>query len=134
MSRQLSANEYSPITTHGPKAEYVPKQLLADLAAIVNIAHGGNFTTNVYSADGFYDFVLGLTASQTGSLIMQRYIDDAATVALDAGQSLSLSAATAGVLTVTDGKPFATFTVEITNTNGSLSTTLSSIAALMSSH
>jgi len=135
MSRQLGANEYSPIAAHGPKAEYVPAALIAELQAISSIAASSNYTTQLYSADGYYDFVLGLKSTQAGAINFLRYIDDAGTVLLDGtAPTQALVANTAAVFIETDAKPYASFKVQITNSSGTTAATLSNIAALMSAH
>jgi hypothetical protein len=132
MPRQLSANEYSQIVARGPRAEYVPAQLLSDIAAITTIAASDNWTSELYSADGYYNIVIGLTSSQSGALNLLRYVDDAGAVLLDGtAPTAALTAATAAVLVSNDGKPFASWKVQITNT-GESAATISDVAALMS--
>jgi hypothetical protein len=133
MSRQLSAEEFQPIAAHGPKAEYVPAALITAIAAITTIAASGNFTSPLYSADGYHDWSIGVTSSQTGAVLLLRYIDDLGQVALDTGQTTALVAATAAVLTVIDGKPFASYQLKLTNTGGS-GASISAFAALTSAH
>jgi hypothetical protein len=132
MPRQLSANEYEQIVAKGPKAEYVPAALIAAVNAITTIPSSGNFTSALMSADGYYDMVIGLTSTQSGSLILLRYVDDAGLVPIDAGQSQALTANVAAVLVVT-GQPFASYQLKITNTSGS-SATVSNFAALSAAH
>jgi hypothetical protein len=135
MPRQLSANEYSPPNAHGPKLEFVPGALIAELKAIVNIPLSSNYTTALYSADGFYDFVLGLTSSQAGAINFLRYIDDAGTVLVDStAPTQAIVAATPEVFKITDGVPFAAFKVQVTNTSGTTAAVLTNIAALISAH
>jgi hypothetical protein len=134
MPRQSSANEYSLIVSHGPRAEYVPAALIAELKAIASIAASGNYTTALYSADGYYDLVVALTSSQAGAINLLRYVDDAGTVLLDAtAPTQALVAATPAALVEVDAKPYASFKVQITNT-GASAATLSAIAALQSAH
>jgi hypothetical protein len=131
MTRQLSAGEGPVIMAHGPKAEYVPTALIASVPGTV--AASGSWTSALMTADGYYDFSLGVTQSQAGSITLLRFIDDLGQVALDTGQSTALTAATAGVLIVVDGHPCATFQVKISNSGGSTGT-VSAFAALMSAH
>lgn len=135
MPRQQSADEFHEIFTRGPRAEFVPSALIAELQAIVSIALSSNYTTALYSADGFYDFVLGLKSTQAGAINFLRYIDDGGTVLVDStAPTQAIVANTAEVLKVTDGVPFASFKVQITNTSGTTAATLSNIAALQSAH
>jgi hypothetical protein len=134
MPRQLNASEYTKPAAVGPRLEYVPTALIAALKA-ASIAASGNFTSPVISADGYYNFILGLTPSQAGTLTFQAFIDDAGTVPAAAAQTVALTGAAAAVLKVNcdqDGyTPFASFTVSISNSGGSAGT-LSNVAALLS--
>jgi hypothetical protein len=135
MSRQPTAGEFQPILAHGPKVEYVPAALIADLQGAGSIAPSGNYTSPLFSADGYYDMVVALTSSQAGAINLLRYVDDARAVLLDAtAPTQALTAATPGVLIVTDGKPFASYQVKVSNSSGSTAATLSNIAALTSAH
>ena len=135
MSRQFSLGEYQPIVARGPRVEYLPTALLAELQAIASIASDSNYTTALYSAErDYYDMVIALTSSQAGAINLLRYVDDAGTVLLDAtAPTAALTAATPAVFIEQDGKPYASFKVEITNTSGSAAT-LSDIAVLQSTH
>jgi len=123
------------MVAHGPKAEYVPAALLAELKAIVSIALSSSYTTAVYCADGYYDMVIALTSSQAGAINLLRYVDDAGTILIESTPpTVALVAATPNALIVTDGKPFASFKVQITNTSGITAATLSNIGSLQSAH
>jgi hypothetical protein len=78
MPRQLSANEYTRPAAHGPKMEYVPAALVAELKAIVSIPLSSNYTTAVYSADGYYDIAVGLTSTQAGAINLLQSLDQLA--------------------------------------------------------
>jgi hypothetical protein len=135
MPRQLSTEEYQPIVAHGPKAGYVPDALIADLQDAGLIAADGDYTSPLFSADGYYDVVVALTSSQAGAINLLRYVDDAGAVLLDVtAPTQALTAATPAVLVVLDGKPFASYQVQVTNSSGSTAATLSNIAALTSAH
>lgn len=133
MPRQFAGGEYDKIAARGPRAEYVPtEELLSQIPA--SIAASSNWTSELISADGFYDFVLGLKSSQAGAINMLRYIDDAGTVVLDGtAPTQALTANTAAVFIEQDGKPYASFKIQITNT-GASAATISNVAALMSAH
>ena len=70
-------------------------------------------TSVLLASGGYTKMALGATSSATGSLSIQRYLDPAGTIAQGAALSQALTAATPGVLNVTDGLPFASFTVTI---------------------
>lgn len=132
MPRQATFGEFFPIYSAGPKTNYIPKtELIAPASAQSAIAASGNWQSGVLTSDGYYNFVIGLTLSQAGTLTLYRYIDDAGTVPLDAGQSQALTANTAAVLVVTDGKPCASYQVKIANSGGSAAA-VSSFAGLLS--
>jgi hypothetical protein len=131
--RQLTQAEYQQIWAHGPKAEFVPAALITSLQSAGSIPASGSFTSPLFSADGYYDFSIGLTSSQAGNLTLLRFIDDAGTTALDGGQTVALTGGTPAVPTVTDGKPFAACEVKVTST-GSSAATLSGLAVLTSAH
>src|SRR5487761_2794987 len=66
---------------------------------------------------------IGATSTQAGAIDVTRYIDAAGTIALDnPALTKALLASTAAVLTVTDGLPFASFVVTVTNTSASAAT------------
>lgn len=71
-------------------------------------------TSPVLLAGGYPKLAVGATSSAAGSIAVQRYLDAAATIPQGAALSVSLTAATAGVLNVNDGLPFQSFTVTIT--------------------
>jgi hypothetical protein len=133
MSRITSLGEYAnPVSV--TSAEYVPSvELIAPANAQSAIAASGNWTSELITAMGLYDFVLGITLSQGGTLTLLRFIDDAGQVALDSGQSQTLTANTAAVLVVTDGKPCASYQVEIANT-GASAAAVTKFAALLAAH
>lgn len=94
------------------------------------VAASGNTTSNLIPSDGFQIGAVGVTSSQAGQIIVQRYLDDAGQVKQGAALTASLVANTAQVLNITDGNPFASFTVEITNTGGSTAN-LTNLAILL---
>jgi hypothetical protein len=133
MPRQLSADESQPIIAHGPAAEFVPDALIAELDS-ASVPASSEFTSALYSADGYYDVVVGLESTQAGAINLLRFIDDAGTVPLDAAApTQALTASTPAALVVTDGKPFASFKIEVTNT-GASNAALSNVAALTAAH
>ena len=133
MPRQLSADESQPIIARGPTAEFVPAALIAELKSAL-VPASGNYTSAFYSADGFYDAVVGLESTQAGAINLLRYVDDAGTVPLDAtAPTQALTANTAAALVVNDGKPFGSFKVEVTN-SGASAATLTNVAALTAAH
>ncbi|MDE1901532.1 MAG: hypothetical protein KGI37_07810 [Alphaproteobacteria bacterium] len=84
-----------------------------------SIAPNASVSSNLIVASGYAKIAVGLTLSQAGTLFIQRYLDAAGTVKLDAGQSVALVAGTPGALTVNDGNVFGAFQVTVTNSAGS---------------
>jgi hypothetical protein len=99
-----------------------------NLAATV--AASGNTTSNLIFSDGLQIGAVGVTSSQAGAINVQRYLDDAGTVKQGAALTAALSAGVPQVLNITDGNPFASFTVQITNT-GVVTANLTNLAILL---
>lgn len=85
--------------------------------AIANIiAASGNSTSVLIPSLYFPHIVFGVTSSQNGAVNIQRYIDKAGTVVQGAVVTVALTGGTAAVIDSADGKGFASFTIQITNT------------------
>jgi hypothetical protein len=84
-------------------------------------------TTGLIQAGGYPKLAIGATSSATGSISVQRYIDAAGLIPQGASLTQTLTAATAGVLNVTDGLAFQSFTITIAGG------TLSNVGCLFSS-
>jgi hypothetical protein len=85
------------------------------------VAASGSAQTSLIVTEGFTLISAGLTASQNGSMSIQRYLDVGGTVPQGAAVSVVLAANTAANLDVLDGKPFASFILTVTNSSGSVS-------------
>ena len=83
------------------------------------IAASGSTVSNLLFSDGYKDLAVGATSSQNGQIQVQRYLDDAGLVAQGGPVTASLSAGVPGVVNITDGNPFSSYKVTITNTGGS---------------
>lgn len=124
---------FSPADTHvymdnGPRLQV----FYSDAAVGINpsVAAGGKTTSSLIATDGYTRIACGVTSSQGGALVIQRYLDDAGTVPQGAPLSVTLAAGVANVLNAVDGNPFASFTVEVTN-SGSAAATLSNFGLLI---
>jgi len=84
--------------------------------------------SDLLQSGGYTKLAVGATNSVSGSIVVQRYLDVAGTIPQGAPLTQALTAATAGVLNVTDGLPFLSFTVQITGAG-----TLSNVGALLQS-
>ena len=70
-------------------------------------------TSPLLMSGGYPRLAIGATSSATGSISVQRYLDQAGLIPQGAALTQALTAATAGVLNVNDGAPFQSFTVTI---------------------
>lgn len=89
----------------------------------------GNIQSSLILTEGFSLISIGITASQAGTLSIQRYLDAGGTVVQGAASQITLNANAPANLDIMDGKPFAAFSVTITNSSGSTST-ISNLAIL----
>ncbi len=80
---------------------------------------GSNVTSQPIYSDGMQLGAVGVTSSQAGNITVQRYLDHAGLIKQGAALTQAITANTAGVLNITDGNPFASFTVNISNSGGS---------------
>lgn len=127
----MSDTSYNP--SYAPFASWSARQAPVP-AAVHNlpssIAGNGSVQTSLIVTEGFSLISAGLTASQNGTLSIQRYLDAGGTVPQGAVVQAALVANTAGNLDVLDGKPFASFKLTVTNSAGSTSS-LSNFALLL---
>jgi hypothetical protein len=86
-----------------------------------SIAASGNVQSSLIVTEGFSLISVGVTASQNGSMSVQRYLDAGGTVMQGPSVQVALTAGTAANLDVLDGKPFASFQITIANSSGSIS-------------
>lgn len=94
------------------------------------IGAGGTLTSAVFPTFGCENFALGVTLSQAGTLSLTRYIDAAGTVANGAAVTQALTAATAGVVNINDGRAAQSARLSIINSGG-VAATVSGFAGLM---
>jgi len=110
--------DYAPFARTSEQQAPVP-QSAHNLPA--SIAASGSAQTSLIVTEGFTLISAGITASQNGTLSIQRYLDAAGTVPQGAAVSVVITASTAANLDVLDGKPFASFKLTVTNASGSVS-------------
>ncbi|MBV8061634.1 MAG: hypothetical protein JO253_08950 [Alphaproteobacteria bacterium] len=96
-----------------------------------SIAASGTVQTSLIVTEGFTLISAGLTSTQAGTLSIQRYLDAGGAVPQGAAVSVALTATSAANLDVLDGKPFASFILTVTNSNGSSAATLNNFALLL---
>ena len=118
----MADTSYNP--SYAPYANWAVRQ--APVPATVHnlpssIAASGSVQTSLIVTEGFGLISAGLTASQNGTLSIQRYLDAGGTVAQGAAISVALNANAPANLDVLDGKPFAAFKLTVTNGAASVS-------------
>lgn len=91
-----------------------------DAAPPTSITASGNFTSPVIPANGYKVLALAATSTQTGNIVISRYLDPAGTILATTASTTALSGAT--VVVLNDDVPFSSFKYEITNTGGSTAT------------
>lgn len=116
--------ETSPSLTHTPVDSGPLVQAFLSGAQLGLTAPGASA---LIQAGGYPKLAIGATSSATGSISVQRYIDAAGTIPQGAALTQALTAATPGVLNVTDGLAFQSFTITI------VGGTLSNVGCLFSS-
>ena len=101
----------------GPSVQALVPAGVHALAA--SIAASGNTKSNLIPSNGYKTLSVGVTSSQNGQIQVQRYLDQNGLVPQGAAITASLTGGSPGVCNVTDGNPFASYTVTITNTGAS---------------
>ena len=130
MTTETSRNsDYVPLARLVVQQEMIP-QTVHNLAG--SISASGNISTSLVKTDGFTLISAGITATQGGTVSIQRYLDDGGTQIQGAAVSATLTANTPANLDVLDGKPFSSFILTVTNSSGSVST-ISSFALVVQS-
>ncbi|WP_186033496.1 hypothetical protein [Burkholderia gladioli] len=105
-------------------------QSAAQLGLAGNVPANGNLAGPVLVSNGWKLFSVGLKSTQAGLISVQRFLDLAGTVPQGAAVTAALTANTAASATVgTDGLPFASVQVTVTNSSGSAAT-LSAVQGL----
>lgn len=98
----------------GPSLQAPLTAALIGLA--VSVPATGNVLSEVILTNGYKSLAVGVTSSQAGAVIVQRYLDQAGLVPQGPAIQVALSAGVAAVLNNNDGAPFQSMTVEVTNT------------------
>ncbi len=98
-----------------------------------SVPASGSVVSNVIPTNGNKAFAFGVTSSEAGTVSIQRFLDFAGTIPQGAALTASLTAATAAVVNATDGVPFQSVQVTVTNSATSAAT-LSDTGLLIQSH
>lgn len=90
----------------------------------LTIAASSENNSEIVLSGGYKSFCVGLTSSQDGELSIQRYIDREGNVPQDNNDPFTISfVATQPVsLNVSDGKPFQSIKITVSNSSGSIAT------------
>lgn len=99
--------------------------VLADLPTPppATIAASGNWNSGAISASGLNAIAATAKLTQTGQLVLQRYIDAAGTIPIGSDETVAMTANTlTSAYIANDGVPFASFSVQVNNTSGSTGT------------
>ena len=86
-----------------------------------SIPASGQVQSSLVLAEGFSQISVGVTASQNGTLSVQRYLDAGGTVTQGTAVQTALVAGSAANLDVMDGRPFVAFKLTLTNSAGAVS-------------
>lgn len=95
-----------------------------------SIAANSSAQTSLIVTEGFMLISAGIKTTQAGTMSIQRYLDAGGTVPQGAAVSINLASNTFINLDITDGKPFASFQLTVSNSSGSTST-ISNFALLL---
>lgn len=112
----------------GPKLQKL--LTAANIGLPASVPASGSVISAPILSSGYSAFAVGVTSSQAGTVTVQRYLDTAATIPQGAPLTANLTAASAGVVNATDGAPFASFTVRVSN-SGSAAASLSNVGVLL---
>lgn len=132
MPNVAGEGEFYPPQSNGGALLWYPLQTAQDTTFSTPVAAGVTATTRVFPSNGFSKIAVGLTATQSGNILVNRYLDESGQVAQGAAVSIAVVGGTPVVLNVVDGKPFGSFTVAVQNTSGAAST-ISALSVLVSS-
>lgn len=117
MSLEQSQFQRNVPTDAGPLCQVFINQ--AALNATYGLT-GSNVVSSPILSGGYRTLAVGATSTVAGNISVQRYLDAAGTIPQGPALTAALTANTAGVLNVTDGVPFQSFTVQVTG-GGTLS-------------
>jgi hypothetical protein len=106
--------------------------LPANIGISESIAASGNSVSNIIIMGGFKYFNIACKSTQAGTVSVQRYLDQAATMPVGTAITGSISANTAMNVDSVDNIPYQSMIITISNSGGSTAT-LSNCALLLQS-
>lgn len=101
-----------------------------DIGLALTVAASGSVVSNVVLNGGYKAFSFACKGTQTGTISIQRYIDQEATIPMGSAITGSMSANTDTVVTNVDGKPFQSMIITVSNSGGSTSTLTNTLLLL----
>ena len=113
---------------NGPKLQHF--LTAAEIGLSTSVAASGSNTSALIGSCGYGAFALGVTSTQAGTITVQRYIDAEGTIPQGAALTATLTAGAPATVNATDGVPFQSFTVEVSN-SGTSAATLSNVGLLL---
>lgn len=129
MQAETQADVHTPVDA-GPLLQVLLSA--AQMGLNTSVAAAGTNSTPAIPSGGYRSAAVAITSSQAGTLSVQRYLDQAGTIPQGAALTASLTAATPAVVNITDGAPFGSFVVSVSNT-GTAAATLTNVGALLQS-
>lgn len=131
MSVQASHEEASSPHEQGESLQCFVAAAIHGLAAPVPIS--GNIKSAIVPTYGWQKGGVGLKSTQAGEISVQRYLDQAGNVPVGAAVTAALTANQAAAATWSDGLPFGSLQVTVTNTSASAAADLSDVTVLLQS-
>ncbi len=112
----------------GPALQYpIPA---ATLSLAVSVPSAGSVQSAILGSYGWQKGSVGVKSTQAGTLSVQRFLDAAGAIPIGAPISAVLIGGTANSVSWTDGIPYASFKITVSNSGGSAAT-LSNVAVLL---
>ena len=94
----------------------------ASLALNTSVGAGGSSVSQTTLTNGYKNFAFGITSTQAGSVSIQRYLDQAATIPQGAAITGTLTANTAATVNSSDSVPHQSLIITVNNSSGSTAT------------
>ncbi len=104
-----------------------------DINLALSVAASGTSASNIILNGGFKSFAFATKSTEAGSISIQRYLDQAATIPQGAAITASLTANTDAVANNVDGKPFQSMIITVSNSGGSTATLTNTLLLLQAS-
>lgn len=130
------SNVANQVDVHTPYDVGQVLQVLLDtttLGLATTVPANDSVVSEVIIANGYKAIAFACTSSQTGSVSIQRYLDQAGTIPQGAALTVSLTSSTAAVLNNSDNHPFQSLQITVANSTGS-DATLTNCALLFQSN